>query len=167
MLHLTGCRIGRLDISESEDDMTYTIPEVRVFLKDVRPLYENERIASWSEVGNFLRKEIGNMDREYFVEINVDTSLRPINYTVVGVGGLAQCYVEGSNVFKPAILSNARAVILAHNHPSGSLEFSEYDIKCTKKLVRCGKDLMIPVLDHILVTKNNYVSMKERRVVKF
>ena len=63
-------------------------------------------------------------------------------------------------MFADAIADRAAAVILAHNHPSGSLEPSEEDLRLTRQLVEAGKILGIDVLDHIIVAKRGYVSLK-------
>lgn len=68
-------------------------------------------------------------------------------------------------VFKPAILHNAAAIICFHNHPSGDPEPSKEDIKITNCLVKAGKIIGIKILDHIIVSDDGYVSLKERRVM--
>ena len=63
------------------------------------------------------------------------------------------------DVFRPAIESNAAAVILAHNHPSGEATPSEEDIEITKQLVQAGKIVGISLLDHVIITKNTFASI--------
>ena len=68
-------------------------------------------------------------------------------------------------VFKKAILNNSSHVIIAHNHPSGDPTPSEDDIVTTRRLVESGKILGIAVTDHIIVTQNGFVSLKEQGFV--
>lgn len=68
-------------------------------------------------------------------------------------------------VFKPAILHNAAAIVCFHNHPSGDPEPSKDDILITHRLVEAGKIMGIEVFDHIIVGDNGYVSLKERGVI--
>ena len=68
-------------------------------------------------------------------------------------------------VFKPAILHNAAAIVCFHNHPSGDPEPSKDDILITRRLVEAGKIMGIEVFDHIIVGDNGYVSLKERGVI--
>ena len=65
-------------------------------------------------------------------------------------------------VFKKAILNNSSHVIIAHNHPSGDPTPSENDILTTRRLVESGKILGIAVADHIIVSQNSFVSLKDR-----
>ncbi len=67
-----------------------------------------------------------------------------------------------SEVFKEAVRSNAAAIIVAHNHPSGDPSPSAEDIAVTKTLSNAGKLLDIELLDHIVIAQNRYVSLKER-----
>ena len=102
------------------------------------------------------------LDRECFAVAMLDTKLKLIGLNTVSIGTLNQSIVTGRDVFKPAILSNAFGILVAHNHPSGSVLPSEEDNKLTKRLVSAGKLLGIQVLDHIIVGHgNDYYSMKE------
>ncbi len=71
-----------------------------------------------------------------------------IGLSQISVGGLAASIVEPRQVFKVAVLANAAAVILAHNHPSGNVEPSREDIRITRQLVEAGQLMGIPVHDH-------------------
>jgi DNA repair protein RadC len=68
-------------------------------------------------------------------------------------------------VFKGAILANAAAVILVHNHPSGEVEASEEDHTITRRLVQAGELIGIAVLDHVIVAGGKYHSMRERNEI--
>jgi len=84
-----------------------------------------------------------------------------IRRRVVTIGILNQSLVHPREVFAEAITDRAASVILAHNHPSGTLEPSTQDISITRQLVEAGSILGIRVLDHVIVTKKGYVSLKE------
>ncbi|PIY15814.1 MAG: hypothetical protein COZ15_06605, partial [Elusimicrobia bacterium CG_4_10_14_3_um_filter_49_12_50_7] len=81
------------------------------------------------------------------------------------VGSLNANLVHPREVFEPAIKNLAASVIVAHNHPSGALEPSEDDLEITKRLVEAGQILEIEVADHVIVTKDNYFSFKEKGLV--
>jgi len=80
-------------------------------------------------------------------------------------GALNSSIIHPREVFKPAILHNAAAIICFHNHPSGDPEPSKEDIKITNCLVEAGEIIGIKILDHIIVSDDGYVSLKEREVV--
>ena len=68
-------------------------------------------------------------------------------------------------VFEPAVRNLAAQIILSHNHPSGDPSASEEDIKLTKNLIEAGKILGIEIIDHVILTKNNYISLKEKGII--
>lgn len=111
------------------------------------------------------KKFIGNADREHFITLLLNTKNCIAAVNTVSVGNLNSTIVHPREVFKPAILASANALILAHNHPSGDPTPSSEDIGVTKRLVEAGKLLGIPVLDHIVVGENTYCSLTERGII--
>jgi DNA repair protein RadC len=81
---------------------------------------------------------------------------------MVSMGTLAAAAVHPRDVFREAIRRNAAAVLIAHNHPSGNPEPSRDDLELTKRLSRIGTLVGIEVLDHLIITKGGYVSLRER-----
>ncbi len=80
-------------------------------------------------------------------------------------GTLNASIAHPREVFKPVVLHNAAAIVCFHNHPSGDPEPSKADIEITKRLVEVGEIMGIEVLDHIIVSDDRYVSLKERGVM--
>ncbi len=80
-------------------------------------------------------------------------------------GTLNRSILHPREVFKPAVLHNAAAIICFHNHPSGDTEPSKDDIEATKRLIEAGKIMGIEILDHIIVGDDRYVSLKEMGVM--
>lgn len=93
--------------------------------------------------GEFLSKLIGNRDREYGVVLLLDGSHNVAAIDIVSVGTLNATQVHAREVFKAAILANARAIIFGHNHPSGNLEPSRPDLDVTHRLAEAGRLLDI------------------------
>ncbi|MFZ2969993.1 MAG: JAB domain-containing protein [Minisyncoccia bacterium] len=85
--------------------------------------------------------------------------------TEVSVGSLNASIVHPREVFSEAIKNKAASVIFAHNHPSGDTEPSEDDLEITKRLIEAGKILGIEIIDHIIVTKNGFLSFKEKGIL--
>lgn len=83
----------------------------------------------------------------------------------VSRGALNSSIVHPREVFKPAVLHNAAAIICFHNHPSGDTEPSKDDIEVTKRLVEAGKIMGIEVLDHIIIGDDKYTSLKGMGVI--
>ena len=99
--------------------------------------------------------------QEYFICITLNGAGEVIERRTVTIGILNQSLVHPREVFSDAITDRAASVILVHNHPSGTLDPSSQDIGITRQLVEAGSILGIRVLDHIIITKKGYVSLKE------
>jgi DNA repair protein RadC len=79
----------------------------------------------------------------------------------IAEGAVARVAIEAREVFAPALERHASALVLAHNHPSGTLAPSENDMKFTKEMLAAGEVLGVPVLDHLLVARRGYLSFAE------
>lgn len=104
---------------------------------------------------------LGKSDREQFLVMHLSAKHGINSVEVVAVGTLNATLVHPREVFKGAILSNAAAIILAHNHPSGDPTPSPEDYELTKQLLLAGELLGIRVLDHLVVGDARYVSLRE------
>ncbi|RLE29730.1 hypothetical protein DRJ27_04225, partial [Candidatus Acetothermia bacterium] len=85
-----------------------------------------------------------------------------IQVRVVTVGLLDSSQVHPREVFADAIADRAAAVILAHNHPSGLLEPTPEDLEVTRQLAEAGRILGIQVLDHVIVSRRGFLSLREQ-----
>ena len=85
---------------------------------------------------------------------------------VISVGSLTASVVHPREVFKASIQQTAASIILVHNHPSGDPTPSREDIEVTARMVQVGRVMDIPVLDHIILGNDNYISLKEKGVIK-
>jgi len=110
-------------------------------------------------------QELRTMKKEHFVALYLNARNQLIHKETVSVGTLNASLIHPREVFKSAIDQLAASVILAHNHPSGSAEPSEDDLEVTKRLKEAGKILGVEVLDHVIVTKNSYCSLKEKQLI--
>ena len=124
-------------------------------------LYGISRFTEPQEAADMVRPMISAADRELFLVMSVNTRMEPMAVEIVSVGTLNVCLVEMREVFKHAILNNAAGIVCFHNHPSGDAEPSREDRLMTEKLKAAGELLGIPMLDHIIVTEEQYYSFKE------
>lgn len=99
--------------------------------------------------------------REEFAILCLNRANKVLGYSFISSGGLAGTVVDAKVVFQIALKSNASAVILAHNHPSGNKQPSEPDINLTKKLKQAGTLLELHVLDHVIITAESYYSLAD------
>lgn len=86
-------------------------------------------------------------------------------YKKISSGGSTATVVEPAEVIRQAILNQANTILLVHNHPSGYLEASQADIQLTKRLCNAGDMLGIPVVDHIIIAGDGYISLRNKNII--
>lgn len=105
-------------------------------------------------------QDMRNLPKEHLRGLYLNSHNRIIRDEVISIGTINSNMIHPREVFRPAIESNAAAVVLAHNHPSGEVTPSEEDIEITKQLVQAGKILGISLLDHVVITKDSFASIQ-------
>lgn len=124
-------------------------------------LYENRRIRSPQDAYNLIKEFLGDVDREHFIVLCMDTKNQPTCIQTVHIGNLDASIVHPREVLKSAILSNSASCIVAHNHPSNDTTPSPEDIEVTKRLVEAGHIIGIQILDHLILGYNKFSSLKD------
>jgi DNA repair protein RadC len=114
------------------------------------PIYD-QRLRNSADSERLIRTYLAGVDREHFIVLLVNRKNEVIGINTVSVGSLSASIVSPREVFKPAILANAAAIICAHNHPSSDPTPSAEDRVITERLYQAGKLLDIQVLDHIII----------------
>jgi len=104
-------------------------------------------------------KSMADLQKEQMRALYLNSRYRVVREEIVSVGSMTANIVHPREVFQPAIEYGAVAVIVAHNHPSGSLEPTEADLQVTSQLIRGGALLGIELLDHLIITQDTYVSV--------
>lgn len=147
----------------------YGIDYVRIRLELERRVLSDHPISNPEEAVMFLSEQMKDLDREVLAVVDLGTDGRPINMTMASVGTLKCTIAEPRELYKAAILSNADSILLAHNHPSGSLEPSGIDVEMTRRMIECGRILGIPVVDHVIIAGYTglYRSLREDHVCEF
>lgn len=103
--------------------------------------------------------------REHFAVMLLNTKNHILGISDVSIGSLSASVVHPREVFRAAIRFAAASMILFHNHPSGDPSPSREDIAVTQRLVKAGKIMDIPVLDHIILGDNRFLSLKEKGII--
>jgi DNA repair protein RadC len=98
---------------------------------------------------------------EHFQVMLLSRANRVLGICTISKGGTAGTVVDAKLVFATALKGAAQSIIISHNHPSGNLKPSEQDKRLTAKLVKIGRDLDLPVLDHVIVTADGYYSFAD------
>ncbi|HBI17486.1 MAG TPA: hypothetical protein DDY52_05090 [Candidatus Moranbacteria bacterium] len=110
-------------------------------------------------------QELRTAKKENFVVLYLNARNQLICKEIISVGTLNANLVHPREVFKPAIDNFAASIIIAHNHPSGGAEPSDNDLSTTNRLKEAGKIMGIELLDHIIITKTSFFSLKEKKMI--
>lgn len=121
------------------------------------------RISDSNKAHRFLVPIFEGLDREHFVVVGLDAKHAVIGINTVSIGSVTLSIVHPREVFKPAILMNASAVLLAHNHPSGDPTPSREDRALTRRLKDAGELVGITVLDHVVLGDGRYYSFADHQ----
>lgn len=108
-----------------------------------------------------LVASIRSSKKEHFVAVYVNSRKQVIYQETISIGSLDGSLVHPREVFQPAIQASAAAVILIHNHPSGDVHPSREDILVTRRLCQAGQLLGIDILDHIIISEENFLSLRQ------
>lgn len=112
-----------------------------------------------------LCADIYESKKEHFVAFYIDTQNKLIERQIVSIGTLNTSLVHPREVFEPAVKCSAASVIVAHNHPSSKTEPSDEDREVTKRLKEAGNLMGIELLDHVIVTKSDYLSFQQKKLI--
>lgn len=117
------------------------------------------------EAAAIAKSLIANKPTECVYVFGLNSKAEIIYVEQVSQGDIAHSIMEPASTYRSAIIHNCAAIIMAHNHPSGSLTPSRNDIESTTKLKDAGELLGIRLLDHIIVSSEGYCSMREKGVM--
>lgn len=144
--------------------MNTKVAEVSLKYCNEKSYDEMPVLTSPEKAARFLRS-IWDKDtielREEFYVVLLNQAKHVLGYSRISIGTVNSTLVQPSSVFQLGILSNCSGVLLAHSHPSGNLNPSTQDVILTKKLRDGGALLGIEIIDHLILTKESYTSMKD------
>jgi DNA repair protein RadC len=101
-------------------------------------------------------------DQEIFAVLTLNGAHQVIKVHEVTRGLVNQSQIHPRETFHVAIADNAVSILLAHNHPSGNAEPSESDLAATRRLVEVSKTLGIPIIDHLIIVRDGFLSLREK-----
>lgn len=137
--------------------------EVMIQMVEKPSLISETPVNTKKEAIDICLKQISRLSQEHLIVINFDSDLVPLNMCLVGIGSAWSCSGAPADVFKSAILSNARYIIVAHNHPyPGSLAPSMSDLIMSRDLAICGHKLGIMLWDCLICQGDKYISFQDQ-----
>lgn len=134
-----------------------------------RIAYEKVRqcttIQQPEDVFDWLNQLIGYEKQEHFLVLFLNQRNQIVTYKDLFIGTMTSASVHPREIFREAMRLQCAKILCVHNHPSGNCEPSKADIDLTNSIVECGKMTAIPLLDHIIVGKNTYISFRQKRLI--
>ena len=119
-------------------------------------------VRSPTDAAQMLMTEMAHLEQEHFRELLLDTRNRILATVTLYVGSLNASIIRVGEVFREPVRRQCAAIIVAHNHPSGDPSPSPEDVVVTRAIVKAGKLLDIELLDHLVIGRQRFVSLKER-----
>lgn len=143
-------------------DIDYKVGEVELSYKSTSR--KKQKITMASDVYGMLLPTFrkGTISyKEYFKVMFLNQNQEVLGYTQIAEGGITETSADVRLILQAALLTNATAIILAHNHPSGSLHPSQQDISLTEQVRKAAEIMRIRVLDHLILSDDNYYSFAD------
>jgi len=137
------------------------IRELKVVYASSKNKPNLKSITNPKDIFNIISPVLKGESQENFLVLCLNVRNKLNGYFLVSKGTVDETLVHPRDVFKSAIITNSSSVVLVHNHPGETLRPSREDVATTNRLIETGRIIGIPVLDHIIVNDENYLSLKE------
>ncbi len=132
----------------------------------LNPTAQKPVVRCPADAADYAMPRLRFQQREHFAIILLNIKHHILSMPIISIGSLTASVVHPREVFKAAVQNSAAAMILVHNHPSGDPSPSREDLNITRQLMEAGKLMDIPVLDHIVLGDNKYISLKEEGMIQ-
>lgn len=139
----------------------YRATEIQVSYKTT--VKEKVKITSSKDIYDLAKPFFNDIieHHENFYVVLLNRANKVLGVNKISEGGISGTVVDPKLIYQTALITHASSIILVHNHPSGNTEPSEADIKLTKKIKDAGEFLDLPVLDHLIITDEKYLSFRD------
>ncbi len=165
---LTGmAKASTAELTETRGVGTAKVAQLKAALELGRRLLiespdERAQIRSPADAANLVMSDMGLLEQEHLRIMLLDTKNRVLETRTVYQGSLNTSLIRVGELFREAIRANCASLIVLHNHPSGDPTPSPEDVAVTRQIVEAGKLLDVEVLDHLIIGRQRFVSLKER-----
>lgn len=152
-----------MEKQEPEKKEMHRLNQVAIRMVEMPPLFSEEPMNGPAAAVKVMADTFRDYDREVVAVVNLRADMRPININIASIGALDQSIAHPREILKSTILSNAAAIILVHNHPSGRLVPSVEDIGLTDRMNKICDLIGVKLVDHIIVGPGNeFYSFQEK-----
>lgn len=127
--------------------------------------HDKKRVNSPRDIFEVLHKSFIGKKQEELKTVILDKSNKVMSVITNAIGSTDNINIGAKEILSEPIKQMASSIILAHNHPSGNLKPSKADIRFTQKIDECAKLFSIELLDHLIISNDGYVSLKEMKII--
>lgn len=152
-------------IKDAKASQLLALAELFRRFRTLKAMRKDVKITSPKELANLLMGEMNDLNQEVLKVVLLNTKNIVIGTRDVFKGSLNTSIVHPREIFKQAINKNSASIIICHNHPSGDPTPSQEDINITLRIKECGNIIGIQLLDHIIIGKNKFISLKEKGLI--
>lgn len=128
-------------------------------------VFNKNKITGSKDAADFFQPLLADLNHEEFWIMLLDRGNKILDSFMISQGGISGTVIDVRIIMKPAIEKLASAIILCHNHPSGTMQASDADLKITRKINDAAKLMDISVLDHIIIGQNTYLSFADEGIL--
>jgi DNA repair protein RadC len=128
-------------------------------------VFNNNKITGSKDAADFFLPLLGDLNHEEFWILLLDRGNKIKDHFRISQGGISGTVIDVRMILKVAIEKQASSIILCHNHPSGTLQASDADLKITRKISEAAKMMDFSVLDHIIIGNNKYLSFADEGIL--
>ena len=166
-------KLSDLSFHELKEEFRNQVPAMKIVAmyeifrrtNKLKKMGDKRKIETAKDVFNYYVDKLQDKKKEHFYALYLDTKNQIIEEKLVSKGILNASLIHPREVFNPAIRASSNSVLLVHNHPSGNCTPSKEDEDVTKMLSNAGDILGIKVLDHVIVGKESFTSLKEEGIL--
>lgn len=170
---LTGlARLGYGELKQlhglGEAKATKLLAALELGKRSIRPVNLPVKIQSSADAAGYFLQRFAELDLtvENFLVLSLDSQLHPISCRRISNGTVNMTVAHPREVMREVIRAAASSFLVAHNHPSGDMRPSSDDLLLTKRLVKAGEIMMIPLADHIIVSGREYISLRDEGIIE-
>ena len=151
-----------MELGLEEQEAVALVSMAEVLKRSLVKKSELESVFSSQYLGKKLIDQIGHKEQEHLMAIYLNNQNQIVDERVISIGTKNRSIASPSDILRYAVRCNATSIVVAHNHPSGSVEPSGNDRDFTRALMDCCKLFDIVLLDHVVVGRDNYYSFREK-----
>lgn len=151
-----------IELGLEEQEAVALVSMAEVLKRSLVKKSERESVFSSERLGKKLIAQIGHKEQEHLMAIYLNNQNQIVDERVISIGTKNRSLASPSDILRYAVRCNASSIIVAHNHPSGSVAPSGNDRDFTRTIMECCKLFEIVLLDHVVVGRDTYYSFREK-----